>query len=391
VVAATTNRRRRADAMLAARADLAQDRWAALVLGRGWKGDADEVGGPRDWPPLHYVCHSVYRPVELARDLLERGADPNAYHPNEHGPMSALYGAAGVLHDPELTRILLEAGADPNGEPTRGDALYHACEADSTECLRLLLAHGAEPAGTNALGHALDYDRIEAVRLLLEAGADPNEGKAIVAAVRRGRGPEFLRLLAEHGADLEARSSEMWRTPRPTVLRTAFEHALLRGDLEACATLGELGASNAADPRDARVAAISRGERSPAPLPAEVDYDAQEALINATLAGHVDLVVDAVGLDFEGYRAGSPKGTLLDFAAWAGSVEVVRRLLELGADTSRPTPLGWAAYGSRHDDGQESPDYVGVAELLVAAGAPLEAVALEEADGALRDWLDERL
>ena len=39
--------------------------------------------------------------------------------------MSAIYGAAGVIHDPELTRVLLEAGADPNGEPQFGDALYH--------------------------------------------------------------------------------------------------------------------------------------------------------------------------------------------------------------------------------------------------------------------------
>ena len=36
----------------------------------------------------------------LARDLLERGADPNATFTNEYGEMSALYGAAGVVHDP---------------------------------------------------------------------------------------------------------------------------------------------------------------------------------------------------------------------------------------------------------------------------------------------------
>lgn len=123
VVAATSGRRERAEAVLAAQPELEHDRWARLVLGRGWDGDPNEVGGPREWAPLHYVCHSCFASLDVARELLSRGASANAYYANEYGPMSALYGAAGVLHDPELTRVLLEAGADPNGEPHFGDAL----------------------------------------------------------------------------------------------------------------------------------------------------------------------------------------------------------------------------------------------------------------------------
>src|SRR5262249_60099216 len=157
----------------------------------GW-GDVGARGGPRGWPPLAYVCHSCFAPADLARDLLARGADPNGFFVNEYGRMSALYGAAGVVHDPELTRVLLEAGADPDDN----ESLYHSTEAESTSCLGLLLEHGATISGTNALPHALDDERIEHVRLLLEAGADPNEGAYVAHAVRRGRGPEFLRLLA---------------------------------------------------------------------------------------------------------------------------------------------------------------------------------------------------
>ena len=164
VVAATERRRDRAERLLAARPELERDRWAALLLGRGWDGDPNEVGGPRSWPPLHYVCRSVFASAPLARDLLARGADPNAVVPGDYDPVSALYGAAGVLHDPELTRALLEAGADPNGEPVRGDALYHSVEAENTACLELLLEHGADPRGTNALLHALDYERLAPVR-----------------------------------------------------------------------------------------------------------------------------------------------------------------------------------------------------------------------------------
>src|SRR5262245_56679153 len=117
VVAATERRRGRAERLLAARPELEEDRWVRLVLGVEWEGDANEAGGPRSWSPLHYVCHSAFVSTALARELLERGADPNAFYANEHGPMSALYGAAGVKQDPELTHILLEGGADPNGEP----------------------------------------------------------------------------------------------------------------------------------------------------------------------------------------------------------------------------------------------------------------------------------
>src|SRR5207244_6651147 len=39
VVAATAPRRERADELLAARPDVADDRWARLVLGRDWDGD----------------------------------------------------------------------------------------------------------------------------------------------------------------------------------------------------------------------------------------------------------------------------------------------------------------------------------------------------------------
>src|SRR4051794_26750655 len=161
VVAATDHRRTRADAMLAARPEIERDPWARLVLGRGWDGDPNEPGGPRGWAPLLYVCHSVFPSASLARDLLARGADPDAFFVNDYGRMSALYGAAGLVHDPALTRVLLEAGANPDD----GESLYHSTESPSPACLRLLLEHGAATNGTNALAHALDEERLPHVRL----------------------------------------------------------------------------------------------------------------------------------------------------------------------------------------------------------------------------------
>jgi ankyrin repeat protein len=388
VLAATSGRRARAESILGARPEIENDDWAGLVLGRGWSGDPSRPGGPRGWAPLLYVCHSCFASASLARELLARGADPNVSFVNEYGEMSALYGAAGVVHDPELTRALLEAGANPDD----GESLYHATEAESPECLRLLLAQGATVNGTNALAHALDDDRPEHVRLLLEAGADPNAGALVAHAVRRGRGEELVRLLVEHGADVERPGGETWRGDVP--LRTPYQHAILRGKLDLAGVLHELGAATDVAPSNLAVSAIARGE-PPTGVPDRLDPDAQEVLILAALGSHLDVVLDEVDPGFRGVVGGSPEGTLLHHAAWIGSPEVVGRLLASGADANaaaagKATPLAWAAHGSVYHE-LPGRDYVAVAELLVAAGGTIEHRFLDDADGPLADWLEGRL
>jgi ankyrin repeat protein len=390
VEAATDGRRDRADRLLQARPEIERDPWARLVLGRGWDGDPNRPGGPRSWAPLLYVCHSVYADADLARELLTRGADSNATFTNEYGEMSALYGAAGVVHDPQLTRVLLEAGARPDD----GESVYHSLEAEDSTCLRLLLEAGAQVTGTNALGHALDYDRIEPVRMLLEAGGDPNEGAVVAHAVRRGRGPEFIRLLAEHGADLDRSGGETWRGDVP--LRTAYAHSVLRNRTDSMEALAELGASTDVDPADLVVAAVARGEAPPAPLPENLDPDAQEVLILGALEGHLDAVVSAVGPNFRGVVGGSPEGTLLHHAAWMGNPSLVQELLERGADAlaSTPdtfaTPLAWAVLSSQYYTSADR-DYVGVAEALVEHNAELEPRFLDVAAEPLLGWLQLRI
>ena len=390
VEAATDGRRDRAERLLAAKPEIRRDPGARLVRGESWDGDPNRPGGPREWAPLLYVTHSVFANADAARALLARGADPNATFTNEYGEMSALYGAAGVVHDPELTRVLLEAGANPDD----GESVYHSVEAEDPACLRLLLEAGARVPGTNAIGHALDYDRIEPVRMLLEAGGDPNEGALAAHAIRRGRGPEFLRLLAEHGADVNRTGGETWRGDVP--LRTPYAHAALRNRKDNMDVLAELGASTDVDPADLVVAAVARGEKPAGPLPTDLDPDAQEILILGALDGQLDSVVEAVGPNFSGVVGGSPEGTLLHHAAWVGRVELVRELLKRGADAravSRAefsTPLAWAVLASQHYSGGDR-DYVGVAEALVEEDAELEPRFLEIAAGPLLDWLQLQL
>jgi len=76
---------------------------------------------------------------------------------------------------------------------------------------------------------------------------------------------------------------------------------------------------------------------------------------------------------------GLDDGTALHQAAWFGQPAGARLLIERGApldargDGHDTTPLGWVTHGSRYSGGAASRQevYVELAELLLAAGAPL--------------------
>jgi hypothetical protein len=118
-------------------------------------------------------------------------------------------------------------------------------------------------------------------------------------------------------------------------------------------------------------------------------------IISTALGGDLDAVLDAVGPNFRGVVGGSPEGPLISHAAWVGNADVVRRLLEAGADPHNradaefDTPLAVAAHGSGYDPNRGN--YISVAELLVAAGNEVEPHFLEIADGPLFDWLEARI
>jgi hypothetical protein len=148
--------------------------------------------------------------------------------------------------------------------------------------------------------------------------------------VRRGRGPKYVRLLAAAGADLDRPGGETWRGNVP--LRTPYQHAVLRARDDVAAVLEELGArTDGVTPADLAIASIARGERPTGPLPDPLDPDPQEVLILAALRGHLDVVVEAVGVDFRGVVGGSPVCSLVEHARWMEDVAVVRELLARGA------------------------------------------------------------
>lgn len=380
----------------------------ALVLGdapavaSAFDRDPSLVG--RDLPsagrlPLSCACHSVFlcpssprasgvrRVVAL---LLDRGADVNTVHHNEHGPMSVLYGAAGVAHDPETTRLLLARGANPDD----GESVYHAVEAEDTTCLELLLAAGATVRDTNALANAIG-DPLK-VRVLLEHGdlrpSDPELRDALLDA----RVPAVVKLLIEHGASLEARDRG-GQTPYSRAARLRSEATMK--------LLAAAGASTDIDPAAEWIGAIVRGDhqraarvKSAHPELVLGRGDAEE-LPRWASAGDDEVVARLLDAGVPIGAPGVDDGSPLHYAGMWGRGSTVELLLARGADPElmagpreHPgTPLAWTAWGSRAlpDAADRLDGYLRAAAALTASEARVTEGMIEIAADELSVVLEE--
>jgi ankyrin repeat protein/beta-lactamase regulating signal transducer with metallopeptidase domain len=94
-------------------------------------------------PPLLLAVH--HNNVSLARELLKRGADPNAG--SAHVPSSLLHASVwSQPGKPEIASLLLEYGANPNPECYENRTpLYWAIDDKLTGTVKALLKAGADP------------------------------------------------------------------------------------------------------------------------------------------------------------------------------------------------------------------------------------------------------
>jgi ankyrin repeat protein len=224
---------------------------------------ATESGGARGWTPLLYLCYGRLplpevsdNAVGIARALLDRSADPNAYYMAGDARYSALVGVAGegeqdaTRHSraEALYQLLLERGAGPYDIQVlynthfRGDVLWWL-ELTYTQAVKSgrkadwddpdwpMLDMGGYGSGARFLFRiALQRSDLGLAEWLLSHGANPNAGPARDArlskrsvyeeALRQGF-TEMAELLARYGAT---------RTPLLLDEQEAFASACFRLD-----------------------------------------------------------------------------------------------------------------------------------------------------------------
>lgn len=250
-----------------------------------------------------------------------------------------LFNACG---NPELVQCALEAGANVNARNKRGDtplichSWFFLTPEKSHECIRMLLAAGANPCASNChrkspMLLAVRQDDAEAIKLLLAAGVSPNarlndKGELPLHHVLSA---EAARVLLAAGADVNAADSAGY-TPLMTAdgSNTALIRLLLQygADPNACNAAGSVLTHLSRRSHEVDLLLCAAGARYHADISDDV-YHAIHDPCSCRLQQLIDDCPDII------YRVDSDTGyTPLLEAAWCGNTDALRILLNAGAD-----------------------------------------------------------
>ncbi len=321
-----------------------------------------QTGGHFKWEPLMYACYSRvnlpgHSTLDVARVLLDHGADPNAYYMwgNDEYRFTALTGVFGEGENgparypehPEcetFARLLLDAGASPHDS----QALYNRMFTPGHLCINLLIEYGLGPQHKNDW---MVHDEAGGLRAHGEQTLRYQLNWAI-----KSRHPERARVLIEAGADLATRENE----------RSLFEAAMLGGEPELAEFLVSKGAERVELRDTSQFAAACMAD----------DRAIAESIVNADpdiVARTQDALPEFVGLAAETGRYGSLEllasfgadlcrhGSPIHTAVWFGDLAMVKLLIKLGVDpnekdaTHNSTAAGWAEH---HGDRGEILEYL---------------------------------
>jgi ankyrin repeat protein len=322
---------------------------------------ASEKGGPREWPPLLYLCSTRLslpaasdNAVTIARALLDRGADPNAYYPGGDQAIhyTALTCVAGEGEEdapphPQRTalwKLLLERGAEPYDNQTLYNTHFHG---EILWLLELMYAQAVK------LGRKADWD--DPNWSMLDMGGYGCGARYLLGNAVGKNDLPLAEWILTHGASPDPPPSA-----HPSASKhTLYEEALFRGHTEMAELLVRYGATP-------RVVALE-GEEAFAAACFRLDRDEARAIVAqhreylfstmvifaATKHDRADVVALLLDLgmsvdvkDAHGTRA-------LHEAAYRDATRVVTLLLERGAEIDPvesnhgKTPLGWAVYGKK--------------------------------------------
>ncbi len=161
-----------------------------------------------NWLPLAWAIDT--NKLNQVQMLLQYGADPDGVSKN--GETCLYYAAARPRAS--IVQELLDWGADANKKNSSGDtSLIGASQARQADNIKILLAHGALPNVSGlrwaALPWIVDSGDAELVRYFLEHGGEANgfsengEHHMVYAA---SHAIECMRVLIEHGGDVNAKN-----------------------------------------------------------------------------------------------------------------------------------------------------------------------------------------
>jgi len=222
--------------------------------------------------------------LNIARLLLDRGADPDARQCLDWRDKTTVLMLAAGTGSSEMVGLLLDRGASPDFEA--GDfetALEVAAHAGSVPTARLLIERGGSDA-EKTLFQAAKKGATEAVRTLLDAGVDVNasfeqqengvaEGSysALMGAAEKGH-DETVQLLIERGASLDTGDSISGET--------ALMKAAQAGQVGAMRRLLDAGADVDVADENGDTALTMAASRHAAPMALLLDHGANPNTAN---------------------------------------------------------------------------------------------------------------
>ncbi|KAL3462774.1 ankyrin repeat-containing domain protein [Aspergillus heterothallicus] len=337
--------------------------------------------------------------IEVLQLLIDNGADVNMQS-KAFPERSALQTAVHYM-DHQLFQALIQGGLDVTAD--RG-ALQVAIERNDLDWIRILLSHGADLNAPeedwprrSPLATAAYFGHYEIARTLLDLGADVDgstdstwsENTPLgIAMIRKHH--EIANLLLQHGANINAAAASSYRA-------TILQEAIGSRNFELTQHLLKLGADVNAPPaesggKSALQEACRMGDLKLVNLLVCAGADVngppasrsgETALSSAVLGGNIDVVLTLLkGGARPDYPGLVDKGTPLQLALLCQKSEIVRLLLDAGADLNAPAQRkrGRTALQAAVEDGN-----IDLVQQFLDAGADVHgAPALEDGTTALQ-------
>jgi uncharacterized protein len=327
---------------------------------------AREPGGPRGWTPILYLAFTrfTYQPtlehaLEIARLLLDHGANPNDYYMAGDAVYSVLTGIAGEGEQDSprqpyaaaMFQSMLERGAEPFDIQVLYDTHF---SGDMLWWLQLVHAY-TMTTDRRAAWDDPDWP-------MLDMGGYGSGARFLLWTAIAKRDPELAEWALARGANPNAAPARDPRLPK----RSLYEEAVLQGLGEMAELLARYGAIRHApvlDEEEQFLDACFRLDRDAARslLQTHPEYlQSPRAMFAAAKRDRPDviaLLLDlGVPLEIEDQRKTRP----LHQTAASSARRAARFLIERGAEIDaretvhNNTPLGWAA----HFDDREMLDFL---------------------------------